>query len=132
MKIITFFFLLYILANVSHSSDETTAEELYYGCAKYVSWIDDKFKEPVDEKTLFIMGKCQGVIESVGKTMFTMCLERKKNLNIPNLITANVGNIKASKLAREFLIKARDNKRLSSTSAYTFLLHTFSKRWPCN
>ena len=133
MKNLFFYSLvLYAISNLTLASEETNAKQLYEGCKKYSSWIDRDFTEPVDAKTLFIMGKCKGVIETLGKTMYTLCLERRRNLNIPKLITADLGNMRTRKLIKEFVMNAEQYTELASISAYTFLLHTFSKGWPCN
>ena len=113
------------------AAQETNAEELYLACKNYINWIDNDFRDPVDEKILFNMGKCQGIVESVGKTMYTLCIERARNLDIPKQITANIGNMKTRKLIRAFVYYAEQSSNLAGISAYTFLLKTYSKRWAC-
>ena len=40
------------------------------------------------------MGKCQGIMETLGRTMTTLCLEKKRNVNIQNFEI--VGSIRSS------------------------------------
>ena len=117
---------------IAFAESATNAKDLYSSCYDYDLWINGNFKKPVDDKSLFLMGKCQGIVESIGKTMYTLCLERKRNLNIPRQITADLGNIRTRELISIFVKNSEGKTNLSSKSAYTYLLDIFSKSKPCD
>jgi len=127
-----FLIMYFLFLGVVNAESETNAKDLFAYCSDYSLWINNNFKKPVDGKTLFMMGKCQGIVESVGKTMYTLCLERKRNLNIPRQITANLGNIRTRELIRIFVKNSEGKTNLAAKSAYTYLLSIFSKSMPCD
>ena len=80
---------------------------------------------------LFNMGKCQGIIETLGRTMTTLCLEKKRNVNINNKLTANLNGIKTIELIKSFLKHAPQDNKLRFYSAISYLADFMSKQWPC-
>jgi len=85
----------------------------------------------VDSKTLFNMGKCQGIIETLGRTMTTLCYERKRNVNINKKLTANLDGIKTIEVIESFLKHATKDNKLRSYSATSYLANFISEQWPC-
>ena len=77
------------------------------------------------------MGKCQGVIETLGKTMLTLCYERKRNVNINKNLTANLEGIKTIEIIEKFLRFAYSDSKLRSYSSSSYLISFISKSWPC-
>ncbi len=128
-------FLLYfflILSNIKYSfSIDMNADELYKSCSDYYKWVDKDYSIPVNDKILFNMGKCQGVIETLGKTMLTLCYERKRNVNINKNLTANLEGIKTIEIIEKFLRFAYTDSKLRSYSSSSYLISFISKSWPC-
>ena len=77
------------------------------------------------------MGKCQGIIETLGRTMTTLCLEKKRNVNINSKLTANLNGIKTIDLIQSFLKYASRDNKLRSYSASSYLADFMSQKWPC-
>ena len=71
------FFFIQINTKLVQAKD-TNAREIYSICKDYYHWVNKNYNIPVDNKTLFNMGKCQGIMETLGRTMTTLCLEKKK------------------------------------------------------
>ena len=84
--------ILFIIFNANISlAQEYSGYDLLKSCKNYKNWIEDEFESPVDQQLLFNMGKCQGILETTGKIMSTLCAERKMNANINKQLTANLG-----------------------------------------
>ena len=111
--------------------NERTAHELYTSCSNYFDWVNKDYKIPVDQKTLFNMGKCQGIIETLGRTMLTLCYEKKRNMSINSKLTANLKGIKTIDIVKKFVKKAYNDGGLRSISSHSYLLDFISKTWPC-
>ena len=77
------------------------------------------------------MGKCQGIMETLGRTMTTLCLEKKRNVNINNKLTANLNGIKTIDLIQSFLKHGSQDNKLRSYSAISYLADFISQKWPC-
>ena len=77
------------------------------------------------------MGKCQGIMETLGRTMTTLCLEKKRNVNINKKLTANLNGIKTIDLIQSFLKYASQDSKLRSYSASSYLAGFISQKWPC-
>ena len=77
------------------------------------------------------MGKCQGIMETLGRTMTTLCLEKKRNVNINKKLTANLNGIKTIDLIQSFLKHASRDNQLRSYSASSYLADFISQKWPC-
>ena len=77
------------------------------------------------------MGKCQGIVETTGKTMLTLCYENKRNLNINKQFTANLKNIKSITIIRDFLSYAESDSSLRKYEAHEYLMNFVSSKWPC-
>ena len=77
------------------------------------------------------MGKCQGIMETLGRTMTTLCLEKKRNVNINNKLTANLKGIKTIDLIQSFLKHASQDNKLRSYAASSYLADFISQKWPC-
>ena len=101
-------------------------------CKNYKNWIDSEFEEPADPQTFFNMGKCQGIMETTGKIMLTLCKERKRNVNIHKQLSANLEGIRTISLVKEYLAKASNISNLQRYNAQELLSIILSKRWPCN
>ncbi len=130
-KFISFFILFF--ANINNlKSDEINAFQLFKGCESYYYWVKKNYKIPVDEKVLFSMGKCQGVLETMGKTMLTLCYERKRNLNINKQLTANLKGIKTIEIVEKFIQTAAKESRLRKYTAHSYLIKFINKNWPCD
>ena len=84
-------------------SNEMTAYELFKSCQNYYYWVKKNYKEPVDEKILFNMGKCQGIIETMGQIMLTLCYENKRNMNVNKKLTANLKGVKSIDIVKKFV-----------------------------
>ena len=82
IKLRVFLFMIVFLIIKPGFTKDTNAQEIYYSCKNYFEWVNNSYSMPVDEKILFNMGKCQGVIETLGKTMLTLCYENRRNANI--------------------------------------------------
>ena len=129
---IIIFFLLFFFHHSYLKSDEVSAFDLFKGCESYYFWVNHNYKTPVDDKILFNMGKCQGVVETIGKTMLTLCYERKRNLNINKQLTANLKDVKTIEIVEKFVQSAANNSNLRNYSAHTYLLKFINKNWPCD
>ena len=77
------------------------------------------------------MGKCQGIIETLGKTMLTLCYEKKRNLNIDNKLTANLKGVKTIDIVEKLVENAFLEANLRGISAQTYLIFLINKIWPC-
>ena len=127
-----FFAIFFIQINTnSVRAKDTNAGEIYKICKDYYQWVNKNYNIPVDSKTLFNMGKCQGIMETLGRTMTTLCLEKKRNVNINNKLTANLNGIKTIDLIKSFLKYASQDNKLRSYSATSYLADFISQRWPC-
>ena len=124
-------FIVYISFKTFLTAQDITAYDLYKSCKNYHEWVINDFKFPVDEKILFNMGKCQGIIETTGKTMLTLCYENKRNLNINKQLTANLKNIKSITIIREFLSYAESDSSLRKYEGHEYLMNFVSSKWPC-
>jgi len=110
---------------------DINAYEIYKICSNYYQWVNKNYSLPVDEKMLFNMGKCQGMIQTLGRTMLTLCYENKKNANINKKLTANLQGIKTIDIIEGFLNAAKKDGKLRSYSANSYLIEFISKQWPC-
>ena len=124
------FFFIQINTN-SVIAKDTNAREIYSICKDYYDWVNKNYDIPVDSKTLFNMGKCQGIMETLGRTMTTLCLEKKRNVNINNKLTANLSGIKTIDLIQSFLKYASQDNKLRSYSSTSYLADFISQQWPC-
>ena len=77
------------------------------------------------------MGKCQGILETAGKIMSTLCAERKMNANINKQLTANLEGVKTISLVREYIFVASSIENIQKYSAQNLLTKILSKKWPC-
>jgi len=125
--IFSMFFSMYEI-----SSQEFNALDLYKSCKNYKDWIDSSFDEPVNSQILFNMGKCQGIMETTGKMMATLCKERKRNANINKQLSANLEGIRTISLVREFVLRASYLNSLQNYNSLELLSSILSNRWPCN
>ena len=124
--------IFFIQINInSVRAKDTNAREIYKICKDYYHWVNKDYNIPVDSKTLFNMGKCQGIMETLGRTMTTLCLEKKRNVNINNKLTANLNGIKTIDLIKSFLKHASQDNKLRSYSASSYLADFISQKWPC-
>ena len=133
-KNIRVFFLsaFIVLCNIQLAlSKEMNAEEIFKSCKNYFEWVNNNYSDAVDDKTLFNMGKCQGVIETLGKTMLTLCHESRRNVNINNKLTANLEGIKTIDIIENFLKIASADSNLRDYSSSSYLYSIISKIWPC-
>ena len=119
-----------IIINVARSGD-MNATEIYSICKDYYYWVNKNYDIPVDSKTLFNMGKCQGIIETLGRTMTTLCYEKKRNVNINKNLTANLNGVKTIEIIQSFLKNASQDNKLRSYAATSYLANFISKQWPC-
>ena len=124
-------FIVYLSFKSTLLAQDITAYDLYKSCKNYYEWIRNDFKFPVDEKILFNMGKCQGIIETTGKTMLTLCYENKRNLNINKHLTADLKNIKSIIIIRAFLKHAENDPSLRKYDGNAYLMNFVSSNWPC-
>ena len=124
------FFFIQINTHLVQAKDNN-AREIYSICKDYYHWVNKSYNIPVDSKTLFNMGKCQGIMETLGRTMTTLCLEKKRNVNINKKLTANLNGIKTIDLIQSFLKHASRDNKLRSYSASSYLADFISQKWPC-
>ena len=124
------FFFIQINTHLVQAKDNN-AREIYNICKDYYHWVNKSYNIPVDSKTLFNMGKCQGIMETLGRTMTTLCLEKKRNVNINNKLTANLNGIKTIDLIKSFLKHASQDNKLRSYTATSYLADFISQKWPC-
>ena len=129
-KIIYLIILIVSITNFGNTAEVTT-QEFLKGCKNYYLWVNKNYEMPVDEKILFNMGKCQGVIETMGKVMLTLCYESKRNLSISKQITANLKGIRTIDIIEELIKSTDTEKRLRSMPVQTFLFNFMSNNWPC-
>ena len=127
IKIIVFYFL----SGYSSVAQDMTAYDLYKSCKNYYEWISTDFTTPVDDKIIFEMGKCQGIIETAGKNMLTLCIERKRNLNINRKLTANLKNIKSITIIKNFVEHGDNDPSLRRYKGHLYLMNFLSNKWPC-
>ena len=124
--------ILSIIFSVNISlAQEYSAYDLLKSCNNYKTWIENKFESPVDQQLLFNMGKCQGILETTGKIMSTLCAEKKMNVNINKQLTANLEGIKTISLVREYIFIASTIENIQKYSAQNLLSKILSKKWPC-
>ena len=124
--------ILFIIFNSSISvAQEYSAYDLLKSCNNYKNWIENEFDSPVDQQSLFNMGKCQGILETTGKIMSTLCAERKMNANINKQLTANLEGVKTISLVREYIFVASSIGNIQKYSAQNLLTRILSKKWPC-
>ena len=124
--------ILFIIFNANISvAQEYSAYDLLKSCNNYKTWIENKFESPVDQQLLFNMGKCQGILETTGKIMSTLCAERKMNVNINKQLTAKLEGVKTISLVREYIVVASSIENIQKYSAQNLLTKILSKKWPC-
>ena len=126
-----FFIFSIIFITYNSFSQEFSAHDLFKSCNNYKNWIDSNFEEPVDPQLLFNMGKCQGIMETTGKIMLTLCKERKRNVNINKQLAANLEGIRTISLVKEYVTRASKLSNLQEYKAQELLSIILSKRWPC-
>ena len=131
LQLIFFAFFFIQINTYLVQAKDTNAREIYSICKDYYNWVNKNYDIPVDSKTLFNMGKCQGIMETLGRTMTTLCLEKKRNVNINKKLTANLNGIKTIDLIQSFLKYASQDNKLRSYSANSYLVDFMSKKWPC-
>ena len=131
MKKILLIAIIFLNNNIL-KSDEMNAYDLLKSCQNYYYWVETSYKELVDEKTLFNMGKCQGVIETMGKTMLTLCYENKRNMNVNKKLTANLKGVKTIDIVKKFVEVASLDRSIRNFSAQIYLINFINKSWPCN
>ena len=130
IRIIILFFSSYLLAS-NIFSQEFSALDLYKNCKNYKDWIESNFEEPVNSQILFNMGKCQGIMETTGKVMLTLCKERQRNVNINKNLSANLEGIRTISLVKEYIMRAPSFDSLQNYNAQELLALILSQRWPC-
>ena len=131
LQLIFFAFFFIQINTYLVQAKDTNAREIYSICKNYYNWVNKNYNIPVDNKTLFNMGKCQGTMETLGRTMTTLCLEKKRNVNINNKLTANLNGIKTIDLIQSFLKHASQDNKLRSYSGASYLADFISQKWPC-
>ena len=131
MKKILLIAIIFLNNNIL-KSDEMNAYDLLKSFQNYYYWVETSYKELVDEKTLFNMGKCQGVIETMGKTMLTLCYENKRNMNVNKKLTANLKGVKTIDIVKKFVEVASLDRSIRNFSAQIYLINFINKSWPCN
>ena len=131
LQLIFFAFFFIQINTYLVQAKDTNAREIYSICKDYYNWVNKNYDIPVDSKTLFNMGKCQGIMETLVRTMTTLCLEKKRNVNINNKLTANLNGIKTIDLIQSFLKHASRDNKLRSYSASSYLADFISQKWPC-
>ena len=127
--------ILLIIYKISFNSviaKDINAYEVYKICSDYYQWVNKNYSLPVDEKMLFNMGKCQGVLETMGKTMLTLCYENKRNMNINKRMTANLKGVKTIEIVKRFVKTASLDGSIRNFSAQIYLINFINKNWPCN
>ena len=131
MKQLLLIAIIFLNNNILKSK-EMTAYELFKSCQNYYQWVEKNYKPQVDEKILFNMGKCQGVVETMGKAMLTLCYENKRNMNINKRMTANLKGIKTIEIVKRFVETASLDGSIRNFSAQIYLINFINKNWPCN
>ena len=130
IRTIILFFSSYLLV-FNISSQEFSALDLYKSCKNYKDWIESNFEEPINPQVLFNMGKCQGIMETTGKIMLTLCKERQRNVNINKNLSANLDGITTISLVKEYVMRAPGFNSLQNYNAQELLSLILSQRWPC-
>ena len=117
---LTFFAFFFIQINTnSVRAKDTNAREIYSICNDYYHWVNKNYDIPVDSKTLFNMGKCQGIMETTGKVMLTLCEEKKRNLSINKQLIANLQGIRTITLVKEYL---RSASKIGNLQKYLWVM----------
>ena len=133
MKCKTFIIIFYMFFFIFETgTQEFNALDLYKSCKSYKDWIDSSFEEPVNSQVLFNMGKCQGIMETTGKIMVTLCKERKRNANINKKLAANLEGIRTISLVNEYVSRSSKINSLQNYNSLELLSTILSNRWPCN
>ena len=131
MKKILLICIIFLNNNIL-KSEEMRAYDLFKGCQNYYLWVENNYKGQVDEKMLFAMGKCQGVVETMGKTMLTLCYENKRNMNVNKKMTANLKGVKTIEIVKRFVKTASLDGNIRNFSAQIYLINFINKNWPCD
>ena len=131
MKKILLICIIFLNNNIT-KSEEMRAYDLFKGCQNYYHWVENSYKDQVDEKMLFDMGKCQGVVETMGKTMLTLCYENKRNMNVNKKMTANLKGVKTIEIVKRFVKTASIDGNIRNFSAQIYLINFINKNWPCD
>ena len=131
LKLILLTIFIFQISINSAKAKDINAYEVYKICSNYYQWVNKNYSIPVDEKMLFNMGKCQGIIQTLGRTMLTLCYENKTNANINKKLTANLQGIKTIDIIKGFLNAAEKDEKLRSYSANSYLIEFISQQWPC-
>ena len=67
------------------------------------------------------MGKCQGILETTGKIMSTLCaVERKRNVNINKQLTANLEGVRTVSLVKEYVFVASSIENIQNIVLKTY------------
>ena len=131
MKKILLICIIFLNNNIL-KSEEMRAYDLFKGCQNYHHWVENNYKDQVDAKMLFAMGKCQGVVETMGKAMLTLCYENKRNMNVNKKMTANLKGVKTIEIVKRFVETASLDGNIRNFSAQIYLINFINKNWPCN
>ena len=131
MKKILLICIIFLNNNIL-KSEEMRAYDLFKGCQNYYHWVGNNYKGQIDEKMLFDMGKCQGVVETMGKTMLTLCYENKRNMNVNKKMTANLKGVKTIEIVKRFVKTASLDGNIRNFSAQIYLINFINKNWPCD
>ena len=131
MKKILLICIIFLNNNIL-KSEEMRAYDLFKGCQNYYHWVENNYKGQIDEKMLFDMGKCQGVVETMGKTMLTLCYENKRNMNVNKKMTANLKGVKTIEIVKRFVKTASLDGNIRNFSAQIYLINFINKNWPCD
>ena len=123
--------VIYLFCGNYSMAQDISAYDLYKSCKNYYEWVTTDFNFPVDDKILFEMGKCQGIIETTGKTMLTLCIEKKRNLDINKKLTANLRDIKSITIIKNFVMQGDNDPSLRRHEGHLYLMNFLSDNWPC-
>lgn len=132
IRLLTLIITIYISFKNCLLAEGISALDLYQNCKNYHDWVANDFRYPVDAQILFNMGKCKGIIETTGKTMLTLCYEKKRNLNVSNKMTANLKNIKTLTIVKYFVEHANKDPSIRRHEGHLYLMEFISKKWPCS
>mgnify|MGYP001378895727 CR=1 FL=1 len=128
--------LSYKIIKINNSSDlpslnTGTVEELRHACANYDQWINNQHNGTFSTDTFFLMGKCQGIMETLGTTMYTLCKEKRRNLGMPDQLSADLQNVRTKTIIHAFVVYANKHPEAWEKEGYLFAINLISKMWPC-
>ena len=113
------------------SATTGTVEELRNACANYDLWLNNQHTGSLSPEDFFSMGKCHGIIETLGTTMYTLCQEKRRNLGMPKQLSADLRHVTTKTIIHALVVYSNKHPEAWEEEGYLFAINLISRMWPC-